>query len=121
MTARLVPYALRSLRHWWLRSLAQVLAIAAALALLGSILLFVSGNLGLMTQSAAARVPLDWQAAVPDASAATTLAGNLRVVHGVVEAAPAATATMTGSRHDLSGSVATAGTGSILAVPPDYL
>jgi putative ABC transport system permease protein len=121
MTTRLAVYALRSLRHRSARSLAQVLAIAAALALLGSILLFVSGNLGLMTRSAAAGVPLDWQAAVPDASTATALAGKLRAVQGVVEAAPAATATITGARHDLSGSVATAGGGSMLAVPVDYL
>jgi putative ABC transport system permease protein len=121
MTGRLAIYSLRSLRHRWARSLAQVLAIAAALALLGSILLFVSGNLGLMTRSAAARVPLDWQAAVPDASTATALADKLRAVRGVVEAAPAATATISGARHDLSGSVATAGGASILAVPENYL
>jgi putative ABC transport system permease protein len=121
MSAQLVPYALRALRHWWLRSLAQVLAIAAALAMLGSILLFISGNLGLMTRSAAAKVPLDWQAAVADATIATSIATRLNSVPGVAEARPAATATFARAQHGLSAGVATAGSGSILAVPTNYL
>jgi putative ABC transport system permease protein len=121
MTLHLLGFWLRSLRYAWARSLTQLLAVAAGLALLGSILFFVAGNLGSMTRAAATRVPLDWQAAVPDAATATALAGKIHDVQGIVGAAPAATATLSGASHETANGLATAGSGSILAVPPDYL
>ncbi len=121
MTARLAGYALRSMRHNGPATAVQVAAIAAALALLASVLLFVSGNLSLMTASAAAKVRLDWQAAAPDQATATSLAGRLGQVPGVLEAAPAATATFAGSDHQISAGLASSGAGSILAVPTTYI
>lgn len=121
MSFLLVSPALRSLRHRWARTLTEVVAIAAALALLASILLFVSGNLSAMTRSAAGRVPLDWQAAVADQSTAQALAQKVAGISGVTEAKPAASATFSGATHQVAGSLATAGAGSILVVPSDYL
>ncbi|HEY2599220.1 MAG TPA: FtsX-like permease family protein, partial [Candidatus Dormibacteraeota bacterium] len=121
MNFALASYALRALRHKPLAAAVQAGAIAVSLALLASVLIFVSGNLGLMTSSAAAKVRLDWQAGVPDAATATSLAGKLSGVHGVVEAAPAATATFVSAEHQVAAGVATSGAGSIVAVPPDYL
>jgi putative ABC transport system permease protein len=121
MTLLLATPALRSLRHRWARTLTEMLAIATALALLASILLFVGGNLSAMTRAAAGRVPLDWQAAVADAPTAVSLADRLRQIQGIAQSAPASTSTFAGASHRLSASLATAGAGSILAVPPDYI
>lgn len=117
----LAPYALRALRHRPVAAAVQVGAIATALALLASVLIFVSGSLGLMTASAAAKVRLDWQAGAPDQATAESLAGRLSGVRGVVQAAPAATATFAAANHVVAAGTATSGAGSILAVPPDYL
>ena len=121
MNFALAAYALRQLRHRPLAAAVQVGAIAASLALLASVLMFVSGNLGLMTASSAAKVRLDWQAAAPDEATAMSLAAKLSGIHGVVEAAPAATATFASANHQVTGGTATSGAGSILAVPQDYL
>ena len=85
-------YAMRALRHRPLAAAVQAGAIAVSLALLASVLIFVSGNLGLMTASAAAKVRLDWQAGMQDQATAASLAAKLSGVHGVAQAAPAATA-----------------------------
>jgi putative ABC transport system permease protein len=121
MNFALASYALRALRHKPLAAAVQVGAIAVSLALLASVLIFVSGNLGLMTSSAAAKVRLDWQAGAPDQATAVSLAGKLSGVHGVVQAAPAATATFASAEHQVTAGIATSGAGSIVAVPPDYL
>jgi putative ABC transport system permease protein len=114
-------YALRALRHRPIATGVQIGAIAAALALLASVLIFVSGNLGLMTASAAAKVRLDWQAGASDQSTAVSLADRLSRVHGVMKAAPAAIATFASANHVISAGTATSGAGSIVAVPQDYL
>jgi ABC-type lipoprotein release transport system permease subunit len=117
----LAAYSLRALRHRALAAAVQVGAIAVSLALLASVLMFVTGNLALMTTSAAAKVPLDWQAGVADQPAAVSLAGRLSSVSGIAQAAPAATATFASANHEVAAGTATSGAGSILAVPPDYL
>ena len=121
MNFALASYALRALRHKPLAAVVQIGAIAVSLALLASVLIFVSGNLGLMTASAAAKVRLDWQAAAPDQATATSLATKLSGVPGVAQAAPAATATFASAEHQIAAGTATSGAGSIVAVPPDYL
>jgi putative ABC transport system permease protein len=117
----LAAYSLRALRHRALAAAVQVGAIAVSLALLASVLMFVTGNLALMTASAAAKVPLDWQAGVADQAAAVSLAGRLSTVSGIAQAAPAATATFASANHQVAAGTASSGAGSILAVPPDYL
>jgi putative ABC transport system permease protein len=121
MTFVLAGYAVRALRHRPLATGVQVAAIGAALALLASVLMFVTGSLALMTGSAAAKVPLDWQAGVADAATASSLAGRLSQVRGIVEAAPAATAGFVTATHTVPAGEAASGSGSILAVPTDYL
>ena len=121
MSFVLTAYALRALRHRPLAAAVQVGAIAASLAMLASVLMFVSGNLGLMTASAASKVRLDWQAGAPDQATAVSLANRLSGVRGVLEAAPAATATFASANHPVPAGTATSGAGSILAVPPDYV
>ncbi len=121
MSFVLAPYALRALRHRAAASAVQAGAIAIALGLLASVLVFVTGSLGLMTASAAAKVRLDWQAGVADQPAAASLALRLSRVSGVAQASPAATATFASAEHAVASGTATSGAGSILAVPPDYM
>ncbi len=121
MNLVLGPYALRALRHRPLAVAVQVGAIAVSLALLASVLMFVSGNLALMTSSAAAKVQLDWQAGAADQASAGSLANRLSHVRGVAQAAPAATASFASANHQVTAGTASSGAGSILAVPPDYL
>jgi putative ABC transport system permease protein len=121
MNLVLAPYALRALRRRAAAAAVQVGAIAVSLALLASVLIFVTGNLALMTASAAAKVRLDWQAGVADQTAAVSLAARLSGVSGIAQSAPAATATFASANHQVPAGTATSGAGSILAVPPDYL
>ncbi|HKW06646.1 MAG TPA: FtsX-like permease family protein [Candidatus Dormibacteraeota bacterium] len=122
MSPVLAGYAMRALRRRPLATLVQVAAIASALALLASVLLFVTASLAAMTASASAKVALDWQAGAPDAASATSLASRMSQVHGVAAAVPAAIATFTSASNSVpGGGVASSGSGSILAVPPNYL
>ena len=104
-----------------LRTVAQVLAIGAALSLLGSVLLFVQSSLSTMTSASAARVTVDWQAPVPDADMAARLSAALAHHRGIEESQPAAVAGFRGASHTSGGTVSTAGSGGILVVRPDYL
>ena len=56
--------ALHNLTHTPSRTLVRVLVLAAAVALLGSMLVFVSHSLRTMTSSATRSVPLAWQGPV---------------------------------------------------------
>ena len=46
------------------RTVVRVVVLAAAVALLGAMILFIGHSLRTMTSSAVASVPLDWQAPV---------------------------------------------------------
>jgi putative ABC transport system permease protein len=100
----------------------RVLTLAAAVGLLGAMVLFVGHSLGTMTETAVSSVPLDWQGPVGSARTASLVARRVAQQRGVAEAAPAATAPFAGFEH-VSRSVGTirSGAGSILAVPPSYL
>jgi len=104
------------------RTLVRVLTLAAAVGLLGAMLLFVGHSLGTMTGAAVRSVPLDWQGPVGSYRAATSVAAGVARQPGVAEAVPAATAPFAGLEHS-SPTVGTirSGAGSILAVPPGYL
>jgi putative ABC transport system permease protein len=103
------------------RTLVRIVVLAAAVALLGSMLLFVGHSLRTMTGSAVRSVPLDWQGPVASYKQALSVAGGVGQQPGVQQASPAATAPFTAASHTGPGGVTTAGSGSILAVPPDYL
>ncbi|MGH2934196.1 MAG: FtsX-like permease family protein, partial [Gaiellaceae bacterium] len=116
------PLALAELARGPGRTALRVLTLAAAVGLLGAMVLFVGHSLGTMTGGAVRSVPLDWQGPVGSGRAATAVARRVARQPGVAEAAPAATAPFAGIEH-VSAAAGTirSGAGAILAVPPGYL
>jgi putative ABC transport system permease protein len=102
------------------RTLTRVLVLAAAVGLLGSMLLFIGSSLRTMTGSAIRSVPLHWQGPVGTYQAAQTVAQKVAGLPGVKQASPAATAPFAAVRHVGAAGISSAGSGSILAVPPGY-
>jgi putative ABC transport system permease protein len=104
------------------RSLARMLTLALAVALLAAMILFVAHSLRTMTAAATRAVPLDWQAPVASQRAAVRNAADVAKQPGVLATAPVATSSFTGVQH-ASGSVGTirAGAGALLAVPDGYV
>jgi putative ABC transport system permease protein len=103
------------------RTATRALALAAAVALLGAMLLFVGHSLSTMTSSATRSVPLDWQGPVASYPAALRVARGVARQPGVLEAAPVATAPFAGAEHRSPIGAIRSGAGSILAVPPGYV
>jgi putative ABC transport system permease protein len=103
------------------RTLVRVAALAAAVALLGSMLLFIGHSLRTMTSSAVRSVPLDWQGPVASYAQALKVAHAVAKQPGIQQASPAATAPFAGVSHSGLGGTTNAGYGSLLAVPPGYL
>src|SRR5262249_11172682 len=103
------------------RTLARIVTLALAVALLAAMLLFVAHSLRTMTAGATRSVPLDWQAPVASRTAAVSAAAGVARQPGVLAAAAVATAPFAGVEH-VSPSVGTirAGAGRFLAVPLDY-
>ncbi|MDX6409489.1 MAG: putative transport system permease protein [Gaiellaceae bacterium] len=103
------------------RTIVRVVVLAAAVALVGAMILFIGHSLRTMTASSVRSVPLDWQAPVASRQAAEQAARAVSKQRGVLDAVPAATAPFAGATHVKPG----AGTfrsaaGSILAVPERY-
>jgi putative ABC transport system permease protein len=103
------------------KTLVRIAVLAAAVALLGSMLLFVGNSLRTMSGSAVRTVPLDWQGPVTSFAQDTKVAAGVARQPGVLQASPTATAPFAKATHGSTGSVMSAGNGSVLAVPPDYL
>jgi putative ABC transport system permease protein len=103
------------------RTAVRVLTLAAAVGLLGAMVLFIGHSLGTMTDGAVRGVPLDWQGPVVGERAARRVARAVSRQPGVAEAVPTATAPFAGLEH-ASAAVGTirSGAGSVLAVPADY-
>jgi putative ABC transport system permease protein len=116
------PFVLAELLRTPGRTIVRVLTLAAAVGLLGAMLLFIGHSLKTMTGGAVRSVPLDWQGPVGSYRAAERAAAGIRQQLGVAEAASVATAPFAGIEHT-SRAVGTirSGAGSILAVPPKYL
>ena len=74
------------------RTLVRAMAPAAAVALLGSMLLFIGDSLRTMTSSAVRNVPLDWQGPVASYGQALEVAHAVAQQPGIQQASPAATA-----------------------------
>jgi putative ABC transport system permease protein len=104
-----------------LRSVVRVLSLAAAVALLGAMVLFVGHSLRTMTASATRSVPLDWQGPVSSYDAAQRAAAGVARQPGVLQASAVATAPFAGAVHHAGVGTIRSGAGSILAVPPGYL
>jgi putative ABC transport system permease protein len=115
------PLALAELVRAPGRTAIRVLTLAAAVGLLGAMVLFVGHSLGTMTGGAVRAVPLDWQGPVGNDAAAQRVARGVSRQQGVSEAVPAATAPFAGLEHT-TAAVGTirSGAGSLLAVPPSY-
>src|SRR6266404_625178 len=103
-----------------LRTLTRVLTLAAAVALLGSMVLFVGHSLRTMTAGAVRSVPLDWQGPVASEHAALAATRAVGRRPGVLAAVPAATAPFAGITHVAPIGTIRSGAGAILAIPPGY-
>src|SRR5437588_1117187 len=102
------------------RTAARVLVLAAAVGLLGAMLLFIGSSLRTMTSSTIRSVPLDWQGPVSSYASARSVAPGVAQQRGVLGALPAATAPFSGVVHAGPAGVTSAGSGSCLADPPGY-
>ncbi len=102
------------------RTLTRVLVLAAAVGLLGSMLLFIGNSLRTQTGSAIRSVPLHLQGPVGSSRAALTVAAGVAAQPGVRQASPAATAPFSGVSHAGPAGLSSAGAGSLLAVPTGY-
>ena len=103
------------------RTALRAITLAAAVALLAAMLLFVGHSLGTMTSGAVRSVPLDWQGPVGSYGAAQRVAQNVAREPGVFTAQPVATTAFAGIEHTAPGTgTIRAGAGSILAVPLSY-
>lgn len=102
------------------RTLMRVLVLAAAVGLLGAMLLFVGHSLRTMTGTAIRSVPLDWQGPVASYAQDQRVAAAVAHQPGVLAAVPAATASFAGASHTGPAGTSSAGNGSLLAVPLDY-
>lgn len=103
------------------RTVVRIVVLAAAVALLGSMLLFIGHSLQTMTGSAIRAVPLDWQGPVGSHDQARRVATGVAVQPGIEQASATATAPFAGASHTGAAGTTDAGSGSILAVPTDYL
>src|SRR2546430_11501724 len=81
------------------RTLTRILVLAAAVALLGAMLLFVGHSLRTMTGSAIRGVPLDWQGPVSSYAQARAVAARVAQQPGVAQASATATAPFAGATH----------------------
>ena len=102
------------------RTAIRTLTLAAAVALLAAMLLFVGHSLRTMTGGAVRSVPLDWQGPVVSYGAARRVAAEVGRRPGVLEASPVATAPFAGAEHRADVGTIRSGAGSILAVPLGY-
>jgi putative ABC transport system permease protein len=102
------------------RTATRALVLASAVGLLGAMLLFIGSSLRSMTGAAVRSVPLDWQGPVASYTAAQHVAAAMAGQPGVSSAAAAATAPFAGVSHSGPAGLSSAGTGSVLAVPPGY-
>jgi putative ABC transport system permease protein len=103
------------------RSAVRIAVVAVAVALLGSMLLFVGHSLRTMTGAAVRSVPLDWQGPVASYDQARGIATRIGAQPGIQQALPTATAPFAAAAHVGAGGATRAGSGQVLAVPPQYL
>jgi putative ABC transport system permease protein len=102
------------------RTAARALSLAAAVALIGAMILFVGHSLRTMTASATRSVPLDWQGPVGSYAAATRVAAAVARQPGVQHASAVATAPFASIVHRAAIGTIRSGSGAVLAVPPGY-
>jgi putative ABC transport system permease protein len=102
------------------RTLVRLLVLAAAVALLGGMLLFVGNSLRTVTGGAVRDVALDWQGPVATYAQDRAVAAGVARQPGILQASATATAPLAGAAHQSSAGTTNTGSGAILAVPLDY-
>ncbi|MGI8558659.1 MAG: FtsX-like permease family protein [Solirubrobacteraceae bacterium] len=102
------------------RTAIRALVLAASVALLGGMLLFVGNSLRTVAGSSVRSVPLDLQGPVASYADAQRVAAGVARQQGVLRASAAATAPLSGAAHNGPGGTTSAGPGAVLAVPADY-
>ncbi len=100
------------------RSALRVIVLAAATAMLGSMLLFVGGSLKTMSATAVRSVPLDWQGPVSSFAKARGVAAAVARQPGVAQATATATAPLAGASAQGPNGTTTSASGAVLALPP---
>ena len=115
-----VRLALAGLLRSRARTATRTLVLAAAVGLLGAMLLFIGSSLRTMAGSTIRSVPLDWQGPVSSYASARSVSAGVVHQRGVLAAVPAATAPFSGVVHSGPAGVSTAGSGSMLAIQPGY-
>lgn len=113
--------ALAGVRRRPAHAATQVVVLAAAVALLGAMILFIGHSLRSMTTSVTRSVPLDLQGPVASAAEAERVASAVGSQRDIAGAAAAATAPFAGIGHEDRAGVTSAGRGYALAVEPGYL
>ncbi|HEY0631760.1 MAG TPA: ABC transporter permease [Thermoleophilaceae bacterium] len=116
-----VPLAWNGLRRAPGRTLTRVIVLAAAVALLGGMILFIGNSLRTVSSSAVRSVPLDLQGPVTSYKKAASVAAGVGAQPGVLQASATATAPIVKATHNGPAGVSSAGAGGVLAVPPGYL
>ena len=103
------------------RTLIRIVVLSAATALLGAMLLFIGNSLQTMAASAVRSVPLDWQGPVLSGAQAQRVAAGVARQPGIAQASATATAPLTSAASSGPAGTTRSGSGSVLAVPPNYL
>src|SRR4051812_21589995 len=98
----------------------RIVVLAASVALLGGMLLFVGNSLRTVSSGAVRAVPLDLQGPVTSYAKAKSIAVGVARQPGVLQASPTATAPLQKTLHSGPAGASSAGAGGVLAVPPDY-
>ncbi len=103
------------------KTLTRIVVLAAAVALLGGMLLFIGNSLRTVSAGAVRAVPLDLQGPVTSYAKAQSVAAGVAKQPGVLQASATATAPIVKATHNGPAGASSAGAGGVLAVPPDYL
>jgi putative ABC transport system permease protein len=103
------------------KTVTRIVVLAAAVGLLGAMIVFIGHSLRTMTDSAVRSVPLDLQGPVASYPQAQKLTRGIARQPGIEQASATATAPFAGATHRGPSGISRAGKGSLLAVPPDYL
>jgi len=102
------------------RTVAAVIGVAAAVALLASIGSFVAGAKATMTKRAVAQVPVDWQVEAQPGADAAALLDAVRHDPPVRTCALVGVAQTSGFHAATGGTIQTTGPGVALGLPPNY-
>ena len=101
------------------RTVVRTVVLAAAVALLGSMLLFIGHSLRTMTGSAIRAVPLDWQGTVSSYKQAQTVAAGVARQPGILQASATATAPFASASHSGPAGLTNGGSGAVSRSRPD--